>query len=105
MLSLLGSLRRSLVASPFCQRVLLTLEEKHLPYDLKLVDLTNKPEYCLKINAEGKVPVIKLDEKWVSDSDIITQILEEKYPIPPLVTPPEKTTVYMYLSSRFPDHY
>ncbi|KAM1078488.1 hypothetical protein TB2_025177 [Malus domestica] len=30
---------------PFCQRVLLTLEEKHLPYDLKLVDLGNKPEW------------------------------------------------------------
>ncbi|PQM39821.1 dehydroascorbate reductase 1 [Prunus yedoensis var. nudiflora] len=46
---------------PFCQRVLLTLEEKHLPYDLKLVDLGNKPEWFLKINPEGKVPVINLD--------------------------------------------
>ncbi|RXH68559.1 hypothetical protein DVH24_030892 [Malus domestica] len=34
---------------PFCQRVLLTLEEKHLPYDLKLVDLGNKPECGSKI--------------------------------------------------------
>ncbi|KAI4299588.1 hypothetical protein L6164_033033 [Bauhinia variegata] len=86
---------------PFCQRVLLTLEEKHLPYDLKLVDLTNKPEWFLKINADGKVPVIKLDEKWVADSDIITQSLEEKYPNPPLGTPPEKASVGSKIFSTF----
>ncbi|KAJ7964493.1 Glutathione S-transferase [Quillaja saponaria] len=78
---------------PFCQRVLLTLEEKHLNYDLKLVDLANKPEWFLKINPEGKVPVIKLDEKWTADSDVITQSLEEKYPTPPLGTPLEKASV------------
>ncbi|KAI9127986.1 hypothetical protein K1719_000979 [Acacia pycnantha] len=80
---------------PFCQRVLLTLEEKHVPYDLKLVDLKHKPEWFLKINPEGKVPVKNLDEKWVSDSDVITQALEEKFPSPPLGTPPEKASVYV----------
>lgn len=49
----------------------------------------------LKINAEGKVPVVKLDEKWVPDSDVIAQSLEEKYPDPPLRTPPEKASVYV----------
>lgn len=49
----------------------------------------------LKINADGKVPVIKLDEKWIADSDVITQSLEEKYPEPPLATPPEKASVYV----------
>ncbi|KAH7533794.1 hypothetical protein FEM48_Zijuj04G0169600 [Ziziphus jujuba var. spinosa] len=86
---------------PFCQRVLLTLEEKHLPYDLKLVDLGNKPEWFLKINAEGKVPVVKLDEKWVPDSDVIAQSLEEKYPDPPLRTPPEKASVGSKIFSTF----
>ncbi|XP_056849133.1 glutathione S-transferase DHAR3, chloroplastic-like [Raphanus sativus] len=38
---------------PFSQRVLLTLEEKHVPYDMKLVDLINKPEWFLKISPEG----------------------------------------------------
>ncbi|CAK9175610.1 unnamed protein product [Ilex paraguariensis] len=78
---------------PFSQRVLLTLEEKHLPYDLKLVDLANKPEWFLNISPEGKVPVIKLDEKWIADSDIITQSLEEKFPDPPLRAPPEKASI------------
>ncbi|XP_048607911.1 glutathione S-transferase DHAR3, chloroplastic-like [Brassica napus] len=78
---------------PFCQRVLLTMEEKHVPYDMKMVDLSNKPEWFLKISAEGKVPVVKFDEKWVPDSDVITQTLEDKYPEPPLATPPEKASV------------
>nr|AHM26862.1 dehydroascorbate reductase [Siraitia grosvenorii] len=86
---------------PFCQRVLLTLEEKHLPYDLKLVDLANKPEWFLKINSEGKVPVIKFDEQWVADSDVITQTLEEKYPNPPLATPPDKSSVGSKIFSTF----
>jgi len=50
----------------------------------------------LKVNPDGKVPVIKFDEKWVPDSDIITQTLEEKYPSPPLLTPPEKATAYAF---------
>ncbi|KAH9612302.1 hypothetical protein KSS87_008801 [Heliosperma pusillum] len=79
---------------PFCQRVLLTLEEKHLPYDMKLVDLTNKPEWFTKINPEGKVPVLKVDENWVADSDVITKYLEDKYPNPPLASTPEKSTAY-----------
>lgn len=44
----------------------------------------------LKINPEGKVPVIKDEGKWVADSDVITKILEEKYPEPSLKTPEDK---------------
>ncbi|GFY87695.1 dehydroascorbate reductase 1 [Actinidia rufa] len=49
----------------------------------------------LKISPEGKVPVVKIDEKWIADSDVITQALEEKFPNPPLVTPPEKASVVL----------
>lgn len=78
---------------PFCQRVLLTLEEKKVPYKLHLIDLAAKPEWFLAVNPEGKVPVVKFDEKWVSDSDVIVGIIEEKYPEPSLVTPPEFSSV------------
>ncbi|XP_073134179.1 probable glutathione S-transferase DHAR2, chloroplastic [Henckelia pumila] len=78
---------------PFTQRVLLTLEEKSLPYDLKLVNLANKPDWFLKISPEGKVPVLKIDEQWIPDSDVITQALEEKFPEPSLATPVEKASV------------
>ncbi|WVZ95917.1 hypothetical protein U9M48_041623 [Paspalum notatum var. saurae] len=79
---------------PFCQRVLLTLEEKKVPYEMKLVDLSSKPEWFLKISPEGKVPVFNGgDGKWIPDSDVITQIIEEKFPTPSLVTPPEYASV------------
>ena len=49
----------------------------------------------LEISPEGKVPLLKRDDgKWVPDSDVITQILEEKFPDPPLATPPEFASVY-----------
>ncbi|KAF6144584.1 hypothetical protein GIB67_006076, partial [Kingdonia uniflora] len=86
---------------PFSQRVLLTLEEKHLPYDMKLIDLANKPEWLLKISPGGKVPALKLDENWIADSDVITQSLEEKFPDPPLETPPEKGLVGSMIFSTF----
>ena len=47
----------------------------------------------LEINPEGKVPVIKHEGKWVPDSDVITGIIEEKFPEPPLKTPEEKASV------------
>lgn len=47
----------------------------------------------LEISPEGKVPVVKFDDKWVPDSDVIVGTLEEKYPEPSLVTPPEYASV------------
>ncbi|XP_057732454.1 glutathione S-transferase DHAR2-like [Arachis stenosperma] len=78
---------------PFCQRVLLTLEEKKVPYSTHLINFDEKPQWFLDVNPEGKVPVIKFDDKWISDSDVIVGILEEKYPQPSLVTPPESASV------------
>ncbi|KAK1571994.1 hypothetical protein Q3G72_025817 [Acer saccharum] len=78
---------------PFCHRVQLTLEEKKIPYKLHLVNLSNKPQWFLDISPEGKVPVVKFDDKWVPDSDVIVGILEEKFPEPSLITPPEFASV------------
>ncbi|XP_050211173.1 glutathione S-transferase DHAR2-like [Mercurialis annua] len=86
---------------PFSQRVLLTLEEKKISYKLHLINLTDKPQWFLEISPEGKVPVLKVDEKWVSDSDVIVKILEEKYPVPSLVTPPEYASVGSKMFSAF----
>ncbi|GAB4854863.1 Glutathione S-transferase dhar1, mitochondrial [Ancistrocladus abbreviatus] len=79
---------------PFSQRVLLTLEEKKLPYKLHLIDVNNKPQWFLDVNPGGKVPVIKFgDDKWIPDSDVVVGLIEEKYPDPPLSTPPEFASV------------
>ncbi|XP_057979501.1 glutathione S-transferase DHAR2-like [Malania oleifera] len=86
---------------PFTQRVLLTLEEKKVPYKLHLIDVSNKPKWFLEVNPEGKVPVVKFDDKWVADSDVIVGILEEKYPNPPLSTPAEFASVGSKIFSTF----
>ncbi|XP_002979878.2 probable glutathione S-transferase DHAR1, cytosolic [Selaginella moellendorffii] len=86
---------------PFSQRVLLTLEEKGIPYNSKFVDMENKPAWFLEANPEGKVPVIKDDGKWVADSDVITQLIDTKFPSPSLVTPPEKSSVGSKIFSSF----
>lgn len=86
---------------PFCQRVLLTLEEKKVPYKTHLINLSDKPEWYLAVNPEGKVPAVKFDDKWVPDSDVIVGILEEKYPEPSLVTPPEFANVGSKLFGPF----
>lgn len=72
---------------PFTHRVLLTLEEKKVPYDIKYIDTSNKPDWFLDINPEGKVPCAKFDEEWIADSDRICEILEEKFPEKSLETP------------------
>ncbi|KAJ4848160.1 Glutathione S-transferase dhar2 [Turnera subulata] len=86
---------------PFSQRVLLTLEEKKVEYKLHLINVSDKPQWFLEVNPEGKVPVVKFDDKWVPDSDVIVGILEEKYPEPPLVTPPEFASVGSKIFSSF----
>ncbi|XP_010428538.1 PREDICTED: glutathione S-transferase DHAR2-like [Camelina sativa] len=86
---------------PFSQRVLLTLEEKKAPYKLHLINVSDKPQWFLDISPEGKVPVMKLDGKWVADSDVIVGILEEKYPEPSLKTPPEFASVGSKLFGAF----
>jgi glutathione S-transferase len=32
------------------------------------------------------VPLIKIDDKWIADSDVIVKVLEDAYPCPPLAT-------------------
>ncbi|XP_057524721.1 glutathione S-transferase DHAR2-like [Amaranthus tricolor] len=86
---------------PFSQRVLLTLEEKKVPYQLHLINVADKPKWFLEVNPEGKVPVIKWDDKWVADSDVIVVLIEEKYPHPSLTPNPEFTSVGSMIFTSF----
>lgn len=47
----------------------------------------------LEVNPDGKVPLIKFDDKWISDSDVIVGLIEEKFPEPSLSPPPELASV------------
>ena len=81
-------------SSPNCQRVRVVLAEKNLPYETVPVDLRahaqKTPEF-IKLNPNGKVPVVTDGDTVLYESCIINEYLEEKYPTPPLMPQdPEK---------------
>lgn len=69
---------------PYAQRTWITLEEKELNYDRKLVDVRNASQrawYVEHINPLGKVPSIRdtSDGTVVYESEIVNEYLEQKY--------------------------
>lgn len=75
-------------SSPNCQRVKIVLAEKNLPYEIVPIDLRAQqqktPDY-LKLNPNGKVPVLTDNDTVLYESCIINEYLDEKYPTPPLM--------------------
>ena len=71
--------------SPFCRKVRLSLAEKKI--EVELVDeryWEQQPDF-MRRNPAGKVPVIKLDGKVMSESAAICEYIEEAYPAPALL--------------------
>ena len=71
--------------SPFCRKVRLTLAEKKL--DVELVEeryWEASPDF-LRRNPAGKVPVLKIDTRVLSESQAICEYLDEANPAPPLM--------------------
>lgn len=67
---------------PFAQRVIITLREKGVPFNLVYIDLDNKPESFLKISPLGNVPVLAVrqpdgSEVAIFESLVIAEYLEE----------------------------
>lgn len=71
--------------SPFCRKVRLVLAEKKL--DVELVEeryWEPTPEF-MRRNPAGKVPVLKIDARMLSESQAICEYLDESVPQPPLM--------------------
>eukprot|EP00878_Enallax_costatus_P001565 GHUV01001716.1.p1 GENE.GHUV01001716.1~~GHUV01001716.1.p1 ORF type:complete len:246 (+),score=69.50 GHUV01001716.1:81-818(+) len=75
----------TLLDCPFCQRVLLTAEVKHIPYTKEYIDFDHKPEW-LQERSGGKVPLINDGDFWLADSDEIVKYFEQKYPEPSMAS-------------------
>lgn len=72
--------------SPFCFRVKLALAHKDLDYRSELVRFTDKPK--IAFSEQKLVPVlVDIDGSVTSDSWQILQVLEQRYPQAPLLTP------------------
>jgi glutathione S-transferase len=70
--------------SPFAQRVRLALLEKGIEFWHTEIDLADKPEWFLVISPRGEVPVIRHEDRFVADSTVILEYLEDVYPTPSL---------------------
>lgn len=73
--------------SPFVRKVLLLLEIKGIAYDNIPAAPGRLPEGYLDISPLGKIPAIRDGDLSVSDSSVIVQYLEEKYPQGPTLLP------------------
>lgn len=71
---------------PYCARVRIVLAEKGLDFDVVEVDLSDRPEWIYEKNPTGRVPVIEEDgAPPLPESVVIMELLEERYPEPPLL--------------------
>jgi glutathione S-transferase len=71
--------------SPFCRKVRLSLAEKKIEVELVEEKYWEADPDFLRRNPAGKVPVLKLDGKMMSESTAICEYLEEANPSPTLM--------------------
>ncbi len=71
--------------SPFCRKVRLSLAEKKIDVELVEERYWEKNSEFLRRNPAGKVPVIRLDDRMLSESMAICEYIEETRPDPPLM--------------------
>ncbi|WP_309085228.1 glutathione S-transferase family protein [Chelativorans sp.] len=64
---------------PYVQRAAIVLAEKGVPFERMDIDLTNKPDWFLKISPRGKVPLLKVDEEVLFESAAIVEYLDETH--------------------------
>jgi glutathione S-transferase len=74
----------SMVVCPYAQRTRMLLEAKDIPYKVTELDISKpRPEWFLKINPSGQVPVIEHGQRILNESSIINEYIEEVFPDPP----------------------
>ena len=70
---------------PFSQRCRLVLFEKGMDFEIKDVDLFNKPEEIAAMNPYGQVPILVERELTLYESNIINEYIDERFPHPQLM--------------------
>jgi glutathione S-transferase len=71
--------------SPFCRKVRLTLAEKRVEVELVEERYWEQGQEFLRRNPAGKVPVLKLESRTMSESQAICEYLDETIPVPALM--------------------
>jgi glutathione S-transferase len=73
------------VTSPYVMSVFVGLEEKGLPFELRLLDLERGDQFeedFVRHSITNRVPTLRDGEFWVSESTAILEYLEDRYPAP-----------------------
>jgi RNA polymerase-associated protein len=70
---------------PFSQRCRFVLFEKGMDFEIKDVDLFNKPEDVNVMNPYGQVPVLVERDLILYESNIINEYIDERFPHPQLM--------------------
>ena len=70
---------------PFSQRCRLVLFEKGMDFEVRDVDLFNKPEDISTMNPYGQVPILVERELILYESNIINEYIDERFPHPLLM--------------------
>ena len=71
--------------SPFCRKVRLTLAEKRIEVELVEERYWEQGQEFLRRNPAGKVPVLKMGERFLTESQAICEFLEDTVPEPQLI--------------------
>jgi glutathione S-transferase len=83
----------------------MVLHEKGIDFDVHEVDLSNKGEEFLKVSPYGKVPVLRVNQTSLYESNIVNEYLDEVYDSPKLMPkdPEERALVRSWMA--FADDY
>lgn len=71
--------------SPFCRKVRLSLAEKKIECELVEERYWEQDPDFMRRNPAGKVPILKIDDKFLTESAAICEYLEELHPEPSLM--------------------
>jgi stringent starvation protein A len=69
---------------PYCARVRIALAEKGVEYETVEIDLDDRPAWIYEKNPLGRVPVLEEDTFLLSESAVIDEYLDDRYPEPAL---------------------
>ncbi len=84
---------------PFSHRCRLVLFEKGMDFEVKDIDLFNKPEDVAAMNPYGQVPILVERDLILYESGIINEYIDERFPHPQLMPsdPVPKARIRLFL--------
>lgn len=65
---------------PYVQRAVIVLSEKGIAHERTYIDLSNRPKWFAPLSPLGRVPILKVEDKVLFESQVIAEYLDEITP-------------------------